>query len=132
MSALLKKYSFTQIEGAVTRAPVSVEELSKPDYPQADLILAMGTLGWGFGPIGRGQSHVSYRGTLQLIDMRRKTVVAQAVCIYNPLPNDDDPQFDAAAANNFAMLKGWLHQAAETCSDDYRTRILGIYGSAAR
>jgi hypothetical protein len=44
---------------------------------------------------------------------------------------DDDPQFDKAAANNFALLKDRLHQAAETCSDDYRTRILGIYGSAA-
>jgi len=132
MAALSKKYSLARMEGVTIRAPVTVAELSKPDYPQADLILAVGTLGWGFGPIGRGQSHVSYRGTIGLIDMRSKAVVARATCTYNPLPNDDDPQYDDVIANDFALLKGWLHQAAETCSDDYRLRILGIYGSAAR
>ena len=122
MTALSKKYSLARVEGVVARAPVSIEELSKPDYPQANLILAVGTLGWGFGAIGRGQSHVSYRGTLHLIDMRSKAVVARATCTYNPLPNDDDPQFDDVVANNFALLRGWLHQAAETCSDNYRLR----------
>jgi hypothetical protein len=64
--------------------------------------------------------------------MRSKAVVARTTCTYNPLPNDDDPEYDDIVANNFALLKGWLHHAAETCSDDYRSRILGIYGSAAR
>ena len=133
MAALSKKYSLARMEGVTIRAPVTVAELSKPDYPQADLILAVGTLGWGFGPIGQWRIHTSPTGwTIGLIDMRSKAVVARATCTYNPLPNDDDPQYDDVIANDFALLKGWLHQAAETCSDDYRSRILGIYGSAAR
>lgn len=128
-AALARKYSLARVRGLVTPAPPSIDDLAKPESPQADVILMLGANAWGFGPIGRGQSHVWYSGVFQLIDMRSKAVVSQGVCRYNPSPNKDDPGYDQLVANNFALLRGWLHQAAETCSDYYRLKILGIFGS---
>lgn len=129
-AALSKKYSLARVRGVVAPAPLSIDDLAKPESPQADVILTIATRRWGFGSIGRGQSHVWYSGMFQLIDMRSKAVVSHGICTYNPPPNDDDPLYDQLVAHNFALLRGWLHQAAETCSDDYRVKVLGIFGSS--
>jgi hypothetical protein len=128
-AALSKKYSLARVRGVVAVAPLSIDDLAKPESPQADVILMVGARSWGFGSIGRGQSHVWYSGMFQLLDMRSKAVVSQGICTYNPPPNEDDPLSDQLVAHNFALLRGWLHQAAETCSDYYRLKILGIFGS---
>jgi hypothetical protein len=129
-AAIARVYLLQPVDGVVARAAVAVDDLAKPEYPQADLILVIATTGWGFGPIGRGQSHVTYRGTLTLVDKRSKAVVAQGSCVFNPLRSDDDPLYDDLVANNAALLKERLHDIEETCADEYGSKVLGIYSRA--
>ena len=132
MAALSKKYSLARVEGVATRAPVTVEELSKPDYPQADLILAVGTLGWGFGPIGRGQSHVSYSGTLHLIDMRTQSRRRAGHAVRTTRSPTTTTRNSTMSSQTISRCsKAGFTRQRRPAADDYRFRILGIFGEAA-
>jgi len=72
---------------------------------------------------------VRYYGTLQLIDNRTKTIVADGKCSSFLVDGKGIPTYSELVQDDAALLKEELQAAAEFCIDDYRTRILGLYGN---
>jgi hypothetical protein len=63
---------------------------------------------------------------VRLIDARTGRVLAEGICSQHPVTSDG-PTYDQLLANDAVLLKQMLGSIAESCSDDYRKRILGLY-----
>jgi hypothetical protein len=116
-AALARKYAL-QI---VTRAE------SDASGAPADLRLEVTTSAWGYARVHDWRFIISYEGTIKLIDERRHVLLAEGSCSYRPLESEDDPTYEALVANDGALVKAKVASMAESCLDDYRMRILGIY-----
>lgn len=73
-----------------------------------------------------GHYGVTYRGTLRLIDTRTRTLIAEGNCTSLPVDSTDAPDYEELLAHNARLLKAALTTLEQFCTDDYRTRILGV------
>lgn len=110
-----------------TDQPMTIAEVARL-HGGVDLVLEIRTDQWGFAPVRLGHYGVTYRGTLRLIDTRTRTLVAEGNCVSLPVDSPDAPSYDELLANNAMLLKADLTSLEQFCTDDYRTRILGLYG----
>jgi hypothetical protein len=124
---LAKRFSLRvlPVDGSLTQATTPRELAAR--YRDADLVLDVRTSNWGFHPTAVEHYGATYDGTLRLIDARTGSVLAEGLCSQHPVPTSDGPTYDELLANDAALLKRMLGSIAESCSDDYRKRILGLY-----
>jgi hypothetical protein len=122
--ALSRKYAL-RVLGSVIQAASPGDRAVQ--YRSADLVLEVRTSHWGFQPTAMGRYGATYDGTLTLIDMRTDTVLVEGVCSFHPVDTSDAPTRDDLLAGKGTVLKQMIQSIAEFCSDDYRTRILGLY-----
>lgn len=111
----------------ITYQPLPVAEVARL-HGDVDLVLEIRTDQWGFAPVRLGHYGITYRGTLRLIDTRTRTLVAEGNCISLPVDSPDAPSYDELLAKNAMLLKAGLTSLEQFCTEDYRTRILGLYG----
>jgi hypothetical protein len=128
-AALSKRFSLSPV---VSQGPRPLVYLDGPasspvPLPDADLVLEVRSTGWGFHLVGRGRYGVTYDGSFRLLDLRTRAVLAEGFCAQHPVADDDGPTYKELAANDAALLRRLLQSITDTCADDYRTRILGLY-----
>jgi hypothetical protein len=128
-AALVKRFGLVQVvpDGRGPLVYLDGPASSPVPKPNADLVLEVRTAEWGFRSVARGRYGVSYDGTVRLLDLRTRTVIAEGNCVQHPVADDDGPTFKELAANDAALLRHLLASITEACADDYRTRILGLY-----
>lgn len=85
------------------------------------LIVDVETEGWGFNyfPTTWTKYRVGYRGTVRLIDVASRQVIAQYQCVLaGPETADEAPTYDQLTANGAAGLKAILNQRAKACVEE--------------
>ena len=97
-------------------------------YKQADLILDIKTIGWGFlyYPTHWKSYHLNYGARLRLIDTQNKKVIAEESCKYFPEYSEDAPSYNDLVDNNAAGLKNELHKAADYCIEIFKEKAFQI------
>lgn len=111
-------------------APVdapSIDELAAQN-PHVHLLLEVQTSRWGFQAVRFAHYGTFYEGTLRLIDLRTKAVMAEGTCVSYPTDTPDAPILEALFSDHARILKEQLNVLESFCTDDYRTRILGLVG----
>jgi hypothetical protein len=98
-----------------------------PPATTPDLVLEIATTSWMILASGVGESSLRYEGTLKLTDRRRNAVLAEGICKIDPSPPEGVRSCDDLVKNNGAALKESLRDVAQYCTEDYRTRLLGLY-----
>jgi hypothetical protein len=128
MKGMAKRFTLQVVDtGGVLTKGLSAGELSR-EFPGSDLVLDVRTTDWGFVPVRIGHYGVLYEGSLSLIDTRSKAVIAEGQCTGRPVDAGESPSYDELMANDAAVLKDKFRGIEEYCADDYRTRILGLFG----
>jgi hypothetical protein len=109
-----------------TQAKVkSIGDITKKNYPKADLALYAQTTSWRIGYyISDFESHyVAYRAEFGLIDLKRDEVLAKGTCKISP----DDPEkgwdFDYLVGNNASLLKRELQYAVGSCTNLFKNEL---------
>jgi len=110
------------------RFALEIQNGKQAGAPTADLVLSVETSQWGFEPVRIGHYGITYDGTLTLVDSRSNAIVATGACTSRPVDTPDAPSYDELLANEAALLKEKLGALEDYCIDDYRKRILGLYG----
>ncbi|MHA6206266.1 hypothetical protein ACXU4B_17700 [Dyella soli] len=97
-------------------------------YPGADVILDVKTINWMYNyyPTNWGKYHVMYTARVRLIDGKTGALVAQHMCKVDPTDPNDPPSNDALRADHAALLKQFLHKAANTCISDVEQQALRV------
>jgi hypothetical protein len=128
MKGMVRRFSLNVVDaGKQETLGTSAGELSR-EYKDVDLVLDVRTSDWGFVPIRMGHYGILYEGTLRLIDTRNQSVIAEGSCTFHPADSEDSPSYDELMAADAALLKARFRALTQFCADDYRTRILGLYG----
>jgi hypothetical protein len=128
MRGLAKRYALQVLDaGNVETSGTSAGELSR-EYASSDLVLDVRTSDWGFTPTRLGHYDIYYEGSVSLIDTRNKTVLAEGTCVSHPIDGEAAPSYEELMARDAALLKAKFRGLVMFCADDYRTRILGLYG----
>ncbi len=93
-------------------------------YEQADLILDIKTIGWGFlyYPTHWKSYHLNYGSHLRLIDTQSKKVIAEESCRYFPEYSEDAPSYNDLVDNNAAGLKHELSKAGDYCVEFFKEK----------
>lgn len=128
--ALAKRFSLQITDPSpkkIGRTIRPVEDLSDRNQ-DVDLLLEVRTNAWGFKPVRIGAYGVTYEGTLRLIDTRSKALIAEGQCTSLPVDSSEAPSYEQMQAQEAALLKEMLRGLEQYCTDDYRKRILGLYG----
>jgi hypothetical protein len=97
-------------------------------YPGADVILDVKTINWMYNyyPSQWGKYHVTYAARVRLIDGKTGALVAQHLCKIDPTDPNDPPTNDALRADHAALLKQFLHKAANSCVNDVEQHALRV------
>ncbi|WP_147281698.1 hypothetical protein [Dyella solisilvae] len=97
-------------------------------YPGADVILDVKTINWMYNyyPSNWGKYHVNYAARVRLIDGKTGALVAQQLCKIDPTDPNDPPTNDALRADHAALLKQFLHKAANSCVSDVEQQALRV------
>jgi hypothetical protein len=97
-------------------------------YPGADIILDVKTVNWMYSyyPTKWNKYHVTYTARVRLIDGKTGALVAQHLCKVDPTDPNDPPTNDALRADHAALLKQFLHKAADTCVSDVEQQALRV------
>ena len=98
-----------------------------PPATTPDLVLEIATTSWMILSSGVGESSFRYEGSIKLTDRRRNAVLAEGVCKIDPIPAAGVRSCEDLVKNNGAALKESLKDVAQFCTEDYRTRLLGLY-----
>ena len=104
-------------------------------YPSADLILDVETTGWGverFSIASGGACGVKYIArlrlidakTVQLIDGKRGSVIADGTCIRIPQETATAPTCRELMADGARRFKSELEASARACVDEFRSKVL--------
>jgi hypothetical protein len=129
MKRMATRFSLQTIDGGnAVDLDSSAGELSRK-YARSDLVLDVRTADWGFAPTRLGHYAIFYEGTLRLVDTRNQTILAEGACNYHPVDDEDAPTYDQLTAGNAAIIKSQFRALVSFCIDDYRTRILGLFGT---
>jgi hypothetical protein len=93
-------------------------------YKQADLILDIETIGWGFlyYPTHWKSYRINYGARLRLIDTQSKKVIAEESCRYLPEYSEDNPSYNDLVDNNAAGLKHELRKAGDYCIEFFKEK----------
>jgi hypothetical protein len=108
-------------------AVVEVDDLAKQNE-DVDLVLNVRTTAWGFTPVRFAYYGVNYDGAVSLIDTRIKAVIAEGRCLSVPVDTPEAPSYEELVANDAGLLKTMFHSLEDFCTEEYRTRVLGLYG----
>ena len=97
-------------------------------YPGADVILDVKTVNWMYSyyPTQWGKYHVTYIARVRVIDGKTGALIAQHLCKVEPTDPNDPPTNDALRADHAALLKQFLHKAADTCVSDVEQQALRV------
>jgi len=97
-------------------------------YPGADIILDVKTINWMYVyyPSQWSKYRVMYAARVRLIDGKTGALVAQHMCKVDPTDPNNPPTVDALRADHAALLKQFLHKAADTCVSDAEQHALRV------
>jgi hypothetical protein len=129
--ALGKTLSLEVIDADRRTKATTVEGVIK-DHPGADLVLDIRTTRWGIHRVeaesSRGLVHFAsaYEGTVQLIDARKSTVVAEGTCSIQFSNGDNPPTIRELLEDDCALLDKGLALSATTCAKRFLTKALGL------
>ncbi|MGH8147535.1 MAG: hypothetical protein ACREPY_14535 [Rhodanobacteraceae bacterium] len=98
------------------------------DYPGADLIIDVKTIGWMYScyPTQWGKYHVFYSARLRVLDGSTGDLVAQAICKADPTDKNNPPTKDQLLANDGELLKDMLQKAGDSCVKVHEKQILNV------
>lgn len=124
---LSSKYGTKITSRSVVITDDDVEALSKKN-PGVDLILEVRTRYWDFIYLltHLDRYKVRYRAHFRLIDVGTARVVAEGVCFRDPDQTPTAPTYDELLASNAARLKRELREAADSCIDEFETKVLHL------
>jgi hypothetical protein len=125
---LARKYGLQEVSGENIPAKGIRQTQLAVAMQDADLVLDVRTTDWGLKRSGRaGGYDVTYAGRMKLVDSRTGTVIAQGPCQSPPVDPELAPSYETILANGGTVLKAMLASAAESCVDEFRSRIIGVY-----
>lgn len=129
VDALAQRYNMTvapEQQGTLL-ATDNVERIAKR-YAATDYVVDVSTIDWTFQyyPGNFNRYRVRYGATFKLIDTKAKSVIAKGSCSRDPEQAEDSPTYDQLLANNAALIKTKLADAATFCADKFITNTLAI------
>ncbi|HXP01171.1 MAG TPA: hypothetical protein VN813_11745 [Luteibacter sp.] len=97
-------------------------------YPGADVILDVRTMYWMYSyyPNKWSKYRVMYAARVRLIDGKTGALLAQQMCNVEPTDPENAPTHDALRADHAALVKQFLHKAADTCVSDVEQQALRV------
>jgi hypothetical protein len=95
--------------------------------PEARYVLDVATVAWGIGnlPMPRSNYFVSYVARARLIDVRTRSVVAEAGCMQAPDGSEFNGPYARLEADNAALVKTELAARADRCVHFLQRDLLG-------
>lgn len=79
---------------------------------------------YGYYPTQWTKYRVMYTARVRLIDGKTGALMAQHLCKVEPTDAKNPPTNDALRADHAALLKQYLHKAADTCVSDAEKQAL--------
>ncbi len=94
----------------------------------AKFVIDAQTINWSFGYFPTDWTHyrVIYTAKARLIDVQKKTVVAEGFCKHFPDSNLNAPTYEELLANEASRLKGELNTIAKECVKSMKTQMLSL------
>lgn len=125
--AMASEYKVVLLDdNTVTADGGKVEELTA-QVDDSRLLLDVQSLGWRFVhfPTSFGKYRVGYGVRMRLVDTSTSEVLAEAQCGHaTPEKAEDAPTHDELVANNAAILKQKLEEAARYCASEFKSKTL--------
>lgn len=121
---LAAKYSLIVIKSDMITESRKAEQIAS-DYNDADLVLDVQTLYWGFSylPMDWDNYRIIYTAKLKLIDTQKSTELASGSYAYDSKDSGYYPSFDQLINNKADGLKTELKKAEAECIAEFRQRI---------
>ena len=92
-----------------------------------DLVLEVATTLWTIESTGVAEYGLKYEGRIKLIDRRQDVVLADGICKANPAVAATPLDCDDLVRNHGVAINESIREAAHYCTEDFRTRLLGLY-----
>jgi hypothetical protein len=96
-------------------------------FKTTDLVLDIRTTSWSLMRNTSGRFGMRYASRLQLIDTRSQSILVSGECSSVPADSNPGPTDEELVANEGAGLADMLLGVADYCTEDFRTRLLGLY-----
>ncbi|TLY83376.1 MAG: hypothetical protein E6K41_01375 [Gammaproteobacteria bacterium] len=120
---------------AATSPPASIDETDVTRLAQAargaDLLFDVQVTGWGF-LYKPNLTHyfVNLGVKLRVIDVPKKTLVAEGFCMRSDKDAKGLPTYDQLLAEHGALLKSKLKADTDACIEEFKQKVLNIPASA--
>ncbi len=97
-------------------------------YSVADYVLDVETTNWSFTcfPLDWNNYRVNYHARLRIIDIAKKSILAEGFCSRVPEQDVNSPSYEELMANNAERIKTELKDAADYCIEQFRRETLNV------
>lgn len=127
--ALAERYNMV-VDTEQNDAPLTTGNVRKisAHYATADFIVDVYTKEWMFQyyPGNFNRYRVLYSTRFRLINTETQSVIARGSCKRDPQQRKDSPGYDELLANNAALIKAQLADAASFCANEFASNVLSI------
>ncbi|MFT5661036.1 MAG: hypothetical protein ACI9TV_001680 [Sulfurimonas sp.] len=120
-----EKYKMIKVLDNITTNESDIDELVQT-YDNVDYLIDTQDLLWQvvYYPFNWGTYSVRYIGTLKLIDINSKKILAQGQCQYFPDYTENAPTYDEIFLEDSKLLKQMTKEGLDVCIKKYITEVL--------